>query len=109
MRVRTARDLAAVARGRRLDRAWTQAHVADLSSVSRKWLSDFENGKTTVDLGLVLRLLDVLDLTLDLSRTEDTAGDPSTSGLDLDDLLGRYSRCVSTAWWFCSMTSSPVD
>lgn len=53
MRIRTAGDLAAVARGRRLDLGWTQAETAGRAGVSRKWLSDLETGKATVDLGVV--------------------------------------------------------
>lgn len=88
MRIRTAHDLAALARGRRLDRGWSQAEVAGRAGVSRKWVSDFETGKVSVDLGAVLRLLDALDITLS-SATRDR-GD--RDAVDLDDLLEEYSR-----------------
>lgn len=85
MRIRTAHDLASVARGRRLDRGWSQAEVARRARVSRKWVSDFENGKTSVDLAAVLRLLDALGIELE---SVESAAD---SGLDelLDDYLSR--------------------
>lgn len=90
MRIRTAGDLAAVARGRRLDLGWTQAETAGRAGVSRKWLSDFETGKATVDLAAVLRLLDVLDVTLDAGPTP--ANPPGQGPVDLDDHLDRYLR-----------------
>jgi HTH-type transcriptional regulator / antitoxin HipB len=92
MRIRTARDLAAVARGRRLDLGWTQADTAGRAAVSRKWLSDFETGKATVDLAAVLRLLDVLDVTLDAGSGPGSITAPGQGPVDLDDHLDRYLR-----------------
>lgn len=92
MRIRTAGDLAAVARGRRLDLGWTQAETAGRASVSRKWLSDFETGKATVDLTAVLRLLDVLDVILDAGSGPAPATPPGQRPVDLDDHLDRYLR-----------------
>lgn len=89
--MRTAGDLAAVARGRRLDLGWTQAETAGRAGVSRKWLSDFETGKATVDLAAVLRLLDVLDITLAASGPA-PATQPGQGAVDLDDHLDRYLR-----------------
>lgn len=92
MRIRTAGDLAAVARGRRLDLGWTQAETAGRAGVSRKWLSDFETGKATVDLAAVLRLLDVLDVTLAAGPGPAPATPPGPGPVDLDDHLDRYLR-----------------
>jgi transcriptional regulator with XRE-family HTH domain len=46
----------------------TQAELARRTHVSRKWLSELENGKEDVNLGMVLRLLSELDYSLDLRR-----------------------------------------
>jgi HTH-type transcriptional regulator / antitoxin HipB len=92
MRIRTAGDLAAVARGRRLDLGWTQAETAGRAGVSRKWLSGFETGKATVDLAAVLRLLDVLDVSLDAGSGPAPATQPGHGPVDLDDHLDRYLR-----------------
>jgi transcriptional regulator with XRE-family HTH domain len=92
MRIRTAYDLAALARGRRLDRGWSQAEVARRASVSRKWVSDFETGKDSVDLAAVLRLLDALDISLNSVESAPTDDRASGDGVDLDDLLEEYSR-----------------
>ena len=91
MRIRTAHDLAALARGRRLDRGWSQVEVARRAGVSRKWVSDFETGKDSVDLAAVLRLLDALDVAL--SSVDSPADEPRPGDrVDLDDLLEEYSR-----------------
>jgi HTH-type transcriptional regulator / antitoxin HipB len=92
MRIRTAHDLAALARGRRLDRGWSQVEVARRAGVSRKWVSDFETGKDSVDLAAVLRLLDALDVTLSSVDSASTDEPGSGDRVDLDDLLEKYSR-----------------
>lgn len=92
MRVRTPQDLAGLARGRRTDRGWTQAEVADRVGVSRKWVSDFERGKSSVDLASVLRLLDALGVTLEsVTPGIGAALDPGDA-FDLDDFLAGYRQ-----------------
>jgi HTH-type transcriptional regulator/antitoxin HipB len=78
-------DLVAAVRGRRRQLGLSQAELASRAGVSRQWLVAFEAGKPTVELSLVLRLLDALGLRLALDeRAEDAA---STTGIDLDALL----------------------
>ncbi len=91
MDIRTPGDLGAVARGRRRALHLTQSHVADAAGVSRVWLAEFENGKPTVELGRVLSVLVVLDLTVEVSAP----GEPVTrtaTELDLDSLMDEYNR-----------------
>ncbi len=64
MRIRTAHDLAAFARGRRRALGWSQGELAERSGVSRKWVSDFEAGKASVATDLVLAVLSELGLEL---------------------------------------------
>jgi len=96
MRIITARDLAAAVRGRRQDLGWTQAAVAEAANVSRKWLGEFERGKSTVDLTHVLNVLDVLGLSIQTvtsrEQTETQLGEPSgpDARVHLDDLLTGY-------------------
>ncbi|MCY3805984.1 MAG: helix-turn-helix transcriptional regulator [bacterium] len=54
------RDFGLVVRDLRSRADLTQAEVAERAGVSRVWLSQMENGKPTVELGKVLRVLDVL-------------------------------------------------
>ena len=44
----------------RLHHGMTQAELAVKAGVTRKWLSQAENGKRTAELGLVCRVVDVL-------------------------------------------------
>jgi HTH-type transcriptional regulator/antitoxin HipB len=62
--IRSTRDLAAAVRGRRKDLRLSQAGLAERAGVSRKWVYEFEDGKPTAELGLMLRVLDALDLQL---------------------------------------------
>jgi HTH-type transcriptional regulator/antitoxin HipB len=105
MMVHSIADVAAAARGRRLDRGLSQSELAGLSGISRKWISEFEAGKATAELALVLRVLEALGLSLDISEDPSAAAtmsarstisatgtvSPSASALvDLDALLEEY-------------------
>ena len=87
MKINTMRDLAATVRGRRLDLGWSQAELARRAKVSREWVNEFEAGKSTVELGLALRVLDSLELTLDVA-VRGVATD--VQGINLDALLEGY-------------------
>ncbi|MDQ6776871.1 MAG: helix-turn-helix domain-containing protein [Actinomycetota bacterium] len=91
--INSIRDLAAAARGRRLSLSLSQAELASRARVSRPWISEFEAGKPTAELGLVLRLLDALALDLKIAERDDTSGGdqpPQRSTVDLDALLAEY-------------------
>lgn len=89
MPVRSIRDVALKARGRRLDLGLSQAELAQKAHVSRKWIYQFEQGKQTAELGLVLRVLDALGLTLELLE----AGVPTDPAeQNLDDILAQFDR-----------------
>jgi HTH-type transcriptional regulator / antitoxin HipB len=88
MKVRSIRDLAAVVRGRRRDLGLSQAELAARAGVSRKWIYQFEAGKPTAELGLILRVLDALGLVLDVTYDEQAAaGRPAR---DLDKLIEEH-------------------
>jgi HTH-type transcriptional regulator/antitoxin HipB len=87
------RDVAAAVRGRRQNLGLSQADVARLAGVSRQWVSEFESGKPTAELGLVIRLLDALRLSLSIDERDASsrASLPSLSSpVDLDALLDDY-------------------
>lgn len=88
MKVRSIRDLAAAVRGRRRDLGLSQAELAARAGVSRKWIYQFEAGKPTAELRLILRVLDALGLVLDVTYDEATAGE-QTAG-DLDALIEAH-------------------
>lgn len=91
VRVRTSHDVSTLARGRRLELGWTQHQLAERAGVSRKWVSDFERGRTGPDLATVLRVLDVLDVALD-AGTGPVSPPDAPGALDLDAVLDRYLR-----------------
>lgn len=62
----TLNEIAATVRNRRKDLGLSQAALAERAAVSRKWIYEFEAGKPTAELGLLLRVLDVLELELAL-------------------------------------------
>ena len=65
MIIRTAKELGQLIRDQRSRKDLTQAQLADLVGVSRKWIIDFESGKRTTDLSLVLLTINALELELD--------------------------------------------
>jgi y4mF family transcriptional regulator len=90
MKINSARDLAVAVRGRRIDLGLSQADLAARAVVSRPWLSKVEAGKTTVEFGLVIRLLDALGLHLDVAESGEVRDESPTTSVDLDALLDEY-------------------
>ncbi len=90
MTVRSIRDLAAAVRGRRVDLGLSQADLASRAGVSRKWVYEFEAGKPTAELGLILRVLDALGLVLELAPGEDASGGGERATVDLDSLIDKH-------------------
>lgn len=81
MRIKSVENLGQLVSDQRKQRGWSQTQLADKAGVSRLWISQLENGKETVEFGLVLRTMRALDLTLDAAKQ---ATNPFPGGL-----LGR--------------------
>jgi HTH-type transcriptional regulator/antitoxin HipB len=105
VRVHSIADVASTVRGRRLDLGLSQSALAEQTRISRKWISEFEAGKTSAEFGLVLRVLEGLGLKLDLDidpgsptaatspRASTTAENrPPRSPVDLDALLEAHRK-----------------
>lgn len=91
MQIRSIQDVAAAVRGRRTDLGVNQADLARRVGVSRKWIYEFEAGKPTAEFGIVMRVLEELDLILDLhTAAGDDAARPSSGAVDLDALLDEH-------------------
>jgi HTH-type transcriptional regulator/antitoxin HipB len=90
MKAKTVRDVAALARKRRVDLGWAQARLAAAVGVGREWIIDFEKGKSTVEWGLVLRTLKELGLEIDLAESPRPVS--SRDGADLSAILNRNRR-----------------
>jgi putative transcriptional regulator len=68
MRIKTAENLGQLVQDQRKQRGWSQSLLAEKVGVSRLWVSQFENGKETVEFGLVLKTIRALDLLLDVTK-----------------------------------------
>ena len=60
------RDLGAAVQGLRQSSGLTQGELAARAGVSRKWISEMENGKATAEVGLVCRVLECLGAHLEV-------------------------------------------
>lgn len=90
MTVRSIRDLAAAVRGRRIDLGLSQADLASRAGVSRKWVYEFEAGKSAAELALLLRVLDSLGLALELGPSDDAPAPGAGETMDLDALIDEH-------------------
>lgn len=68
MQIRTPRELGACVRDARRRLGMTQAQLADRARVSRTWVVDLEAGKRTLEVGLVLSVLELLGITVQLGQ-----------------------------------------
>jgi HTH-type transcriptional regulator/antitoxin HipB len=66
MALSTVQALSSALRGYRLARGLSQGDVAVTAGVSRKFVSDVESGKDTIEVGKLLALVGALGLALDL-------------------------------------------
>ena len=66
MRIRTATDLGAFIRERRTRLGMDQIVLAKKAGTSRKWLVEVEHGKPGAEIGLILRTLKSLEISIDL-------------------------------------------
>lgn len=94
MRVRSTRDVAAMIRGLRAERGLSQAELARRAGVSRKWIYEFEAGKPTAELGLVIRVLERLGHELELSPGRRRRARGAALRFDYDD---GYLRAAAAA------------
>lgn len=90
--VRVTNDLATSIRGRRLELGLTQVELARRAGVARSWLASVERGKPGAEVGLILRLLEALGLSLHVGAPDrdEAAHDRRPTGrVDIDELLER--------------------
>jgi HTH-type transcriptional regulator / antitoxin HipB len=95
MLIRTPSDLGALIQERRIKLGLDQISLAKKAGTSRKWLIEVENGKPRAEIGLVLRTLKALGITLD----GDTAVDASPKrtktnpkAIDIDQVIDSLKK-----------------
>lgn len=58
------KDIASLVKGRRKELGYTQEEVASFCGVGQRFFSELENGKETLQLGKVLKVINILGLDL---------------------------------------------
>jgi len=88
MNIFSINDLASLAKARRKELGLTQADLASKIGVKPLWISQFENGKATVQVGLVLRALKVLNLpiSIDLPAVDGHRSQIESKSVEVIDL-----------------------
>lgn len=88
MHARTTEDVGSLVREHRVARAMSQAALAQAVGASRQWVVDLERGKPTLALGLVLRALTAVGLTLRVDAPGATL-EGAHGAVDLDTIIAR--------------------
>jgi HTH-type transcriptional regulator/antitoxin HipB len=94
MRVRTATDLGAFIRERRVKLGMDQSDLAEKAGTSRKWIVEVEQGKPRAEIGLVLRTLKALGVSLDLAadRAQKTVTANEPGNVDINNILNSLKK-----------------
>ena len=94
MRVRTATDLGAFIRERRVKLGMDQSDLAEKAGTSRKWIVEVEQGKPRAEIGLVLRTLKALGVSLDLAadRAQKTVAASEPANVDINNILDSLKK-----------------
>ena len=88
MHIQNAKGLGLAIRQRRKDLGLDQQELADQIGVSRQWLIQVEKGKSSAQVGLILRTLKALSLELQITDKLETPNDKDpTSFIDLADII----------------------
>ena len=88
MHVRTPKEIGLAIQDRRKQLGLDQAELARRAGVSRQWVIAIEQGKSGAALGLVMRTLKALDLSVWLGKLP-VAAAATPPALDLDAVIER--------------------
>jgi HTH-type transcriptional regulator/antitoxin HipB len=88
--LRTVTDIGALIRDRRRGLKLDQAELADMIGVSRLWVNQVERGKPGAGLGLVLRALEAVGVTLAVRN--DRAEGPPVFTPDINAIVAAHRR-----------------
>lgn len=94
MRIRTAADLGAFIRERRVKLAMDQSDLAEKAGTSRKWIVEVEQGKPRAEIGLVLRTLKALGVSLEIAveRTQNVSPASEPGNADINKILDSLKK-----------------
>ena len=91
MIINSARELGTLVRSKRRKREWSQKELAAQVGVSPLWISNFERGKSTAHIGLVLRTLKTLGVKLHVGD-ERQENPVTTATADLNRLFADLNK-----------------
>jgi HTH-type transcriptional regulator/antitoxin HipB len=94
MLIRTATDLGAFIRERRTKLGMDQLSLAKKAGTSRKWLVEVEQGKPGAEIGLILRTLKSLEISIDLEADSSVATPPQSKvkAPDINSVLDSLKK-----------------
>jgi HTH-type transcriptional regulator / antitoxin HipB len=94
MTIRTAADLGAFIRERRLKLGMDQSDLAEKAGTSRKWIVEVEQGKPRAEIGLVFRTLKTLGVSLDIvvDRAEKASPARESTNVDINSILDSLKK-----------------
>ena len=94
MRIRTATDLGAFIRERRTKLGMDQISLAKKAATSRKWLVEVEQGKPGAEIGLILRTLKSLEISIDVEADSpvETPSQSKAKAPDINSVLDSLKK-----------------
>ena len=94
MKIRTATDLGAFIRERRVKLGMDQSDLAEKAGTSRKWIVEVEQGKQRAEIGLVLRTLKTFGVSLDIAvdRAQKASAARESGKVDINKILNSLKK-----------------
>jgi HTH-type transcriptional regulator/antitoxin HipB len=94
MKIRTAADLGAFIRERRFTLGMDQSDLAEKAGTSRKWIVEVEQGKPRAEVGLVLRTLKALGVSLDIAvdGSQKASAVRESGNVDINNILNSLKK-----------------
>jgi HTH-type transcriptional regulator/antitoxin HipB len=94
MRIRTATDLGAFIRERRTKLGIDQVALAEKAGTSRKWLIEVEQGKPRAEIGLILKTLKTLGVSIDIQidPLPKAASNDKARATDINNVLNSLKK-----------------
>lgn len=94
MHIRTATDLGAFIRERRVKLGMDQSDLAEKAGTSRKWIVEVEQGKPRAEIGLILRTLKTLGVSLDIAvdHVQKSSAANLPRSLDINKILDSLKK-----------------
>lgn len=93
MQIRTAKDIGALIRDQRKNQQLDQAKLAEKVGVNRRWVLEVERGKPRAEIGLVLKTLEALGLTLSVeTTTARRRGGREVESVDIDAIIANARK-----------------